>query len=458
MADCAAPDFVFVRSIDLFGNIPSKPSGAFRVLHTADWHLGKPLGDLSRGEEHAAFLDFLLGAIQDFGVDALIVAGDVFDSAHPPQSAIRQYFDFISALYGDTTCTMIVTGGNHDSPSHLEAPRELLSALRVHVVGQMPDKVEQTLIPLPNAENPALIVAAIPFLRDRDLRTGKSGESAAAIQEQLVAGIAKIYARAGKAAKTWKNERGAAFLATGHLTAGGSLTCPQAEGGSEREIHVGGLGTIDAARFPTGIDYLALGHLHRPQNVAGVEHFRYSGSPLPLSFAEAADEKEVRILDFAEGRLAGNHRAPLPLPRRLIQWRLQRDELAFYLREKKPPKSPLTPWVEVIVEDPRPGENLYEAVRELAVGRPYEVVRVVGQRLPNSGQFVLGEFRDERDADDLMADPTRIFECRLAEAEGYDEAERDALRTAFAELLELGGESEKSARRAQISNTRGLPC
>ncbi len=323
--------------------------------------------------------------------------------------------------------------------------------MRVHVIGQLPGKVEQTLIPLPSADDPKLVIAAIPFLRDRDLRTGKPGESPGEIQEQLVSGMAKIYAKASRLAKPWK-QRGTAFLATGHLTAGGSLTCPQAEGGSEREIHVGGLGTISASRFPTTIDYLALGHLHRPQVVAGIDHFRYSGSPIPLSFTEAADEKEVRVLDFQEGRLTGNHRVLLPLPRRLIQWRLRRDELKLYLQEKTPPKSPLTPWVEVVVEDPRSGENLYEHVRELATGRPYEIVRVIGKRTRDSASFVLGEFRDQTEADDLLADPSRIFECRLREDTGTEE-DKVALRAAFAELLELHQEREGGER----TSLSGLP-
>tara|TARA_R110002096_G_scaffold147220_15_gene306967 strand:+ start:6348 stop:7403 length:1056 start_codon:yes stop_codon:yes gene_type:complete len=339
---------------------------------------------------------------------------------------------------------MVVTGGNHDSPSHLESPRELLSALRVHVIGNLPGKMEEALIPLPCADHPQVIVAAIPFLRDRDLRSGKSGESATSIQAQLASGIGKVYAKAHAAAKPWI-AKGAAFLATGHLTMNGSQVCPLAKGGSEREIHIGGLGSIDASRLPSEIDYLALGHLHRPQLVGELEHFRYSGSPLPLSFAEAGDEKEVRVLDFEGGKLTGNFGVRLPLPRRLIQWRLQREQLSFYLREKRPPKSKLTPWVEVIVTDPRPGENLFETVRELAKDRPYEVVRVVSSRVTPISQFQLGTFRDESEADDLMANPERIFDCRLEESEDYSEAEKEELRIAFAELLEMNREEEANA-------------
>lgn len=380
---------------------------------------------------------FLLGAIRDYQVDTLIVAGDIFDSAHPPQSAVALYYDFISKLHATTHCSMVVTSGNHDSPAHLEAPREVLAALRVHVVGSLPKKIEDTLIVLPNLDAPKLVVAAIPFLRDRDLRTGGAGLSADAIQQLLRHGIQKRYAQAAKAGARWKRQ-GAALLAMGHLTAkGGKLS------DSEREIHVGGLGTVGAEVFPSAFDYVALGHLHRPQQVGARAEIRYSGSPLPLSFSEAADEKEVRVLDFQAGKLAGDYPLLLPLPRRLIQWRLKREELELYLTTKKPPKSELTPWVEVIVEDPSPGENLYEVVRELALGRPYEVVRVVGKRAETGAPALIGAFTSESDADDLLRDPKRVFRIRLDDAETLTEPEKAELMTAFDELLGIHEERQR---------------
>ncbi|MEM7011415.1 MAG: exonuclease subunit SbcD [Verrucomicrobiota bacterium] len=407
-------------------------------MHSADWHLGKPLGDLSRAEEHEKFLAFLLASIKNYEVDVLLVAGDVFDSAHPPQSAVAQYFDFISKLHAETNCVMVVTSGNHDSPAHLDAPKEVLAALRVHVVGCLPNKVEDTLVVLPSEDDPQLAIAAMPFLRDRDLRTGGAGLSADAIQKLLRKGIQKRYAQAAKAGAKWKS-KGTGLLAMGHLTVKGGETSD-----SERDIHVGGLGTVGAEIFPSAFDYVALGHLHRPQAVGNRTEIRYSGSPLPLSFSEAGDEKEVRILDFADGKLAGDYRLQLPLARRLIQWRLQREELPFYLTEKKPPKSELTPWVEVIVEDPLPGENLYEVVRELAHGRPYEVVRVVGKR-PEAGiaPALIGEFTTETDADELLRDPKRIFEFKLDDEESLTETEKNELRTAFDELLEIHEERQR---------------
>ncbi len=202
-----------------------KSQGCYRVLHTADWHLGKMLGERHRDEEHRRFLAWLLETLCSEEVDALIIAGDLFDSARPPQSAVRQYYEFLASLYHlrRGSCRVIVTAGNHDSPAHLDAPREILKALSATVVGELPATLEDAVVPLPDAENPALIVAAIPFLRDRDLRTGVLGENADEMRNNLRAGIANCYARAATACvrPQWSQ---AARLAVGHLTVQGATS------------------------------------------------------------------------------------------------------------------------------------------------------------------------------------------------------------------------------------------
>ena len=272
----------------------TKSAGAFRVLHTADWHLGKLLGDLSREEEHSRFLDFLLETIVAEEVDALVIAGDLFDSANPPQSAQRQYYAFLSQLYAARECAVVVVAGNHDSPAQLEAPRDVLTTLRATVVGRA---LEDPVLLLPDSESPRLALAAIPFLRDRDLRSGQMGQGAEAIRQALVDGIARRYSDAGEAVEGL----GVPAMATGHLTVSGAKASD-----SERDIHVGGLGTVSAKIFPQVFDYVALGHLHRPQACGEADHIRYSGSPIPLSFSEALDTKSVQIADF--GTEAGGDR------------------------------------------------------------------------------------------------------------------------------------------------------
>ncbi len=420
--------------------ITAKPRGIFRALHTADWHLGKPLGEHSREPEHAYFLKFLHETIVAHQVDALVVAGDVFDSANPPQTALAQYYDFLSRLYRETLCAVVVVGGNHDSPGNLEAPRLLLKSLRTHVIGSRTERLEDMLVPLPSPENPQLVVAGVPFLRDRDLRLGQSGQSAADIQRELVKGIRACYAGVAEAAK--KLAQGRPVMATGHLTVVG---CKNSD--SEREIHIGGLGAVTAEVFPSEFAYVALGHLHRPQR-AGADHARYSGSPFALSFGEAADIKELRLLDFDSQGLSAQHSLPVPVSRQLAQIRARPERLEAELKSFRPTDSPLPCWVEVVVEDPAPGDNLFELAQKHAQGRGYEVIRVLTKRTTElTGTQDTGA-ETETELDQALADPKKIFDLRLERESGLNEEEKVVLRLAFTELCEI--QAEKAEEPAGV--------
>ncbi len=407
------------------------PSRRFRLLHTADWHLGKTLGDLDRSAEHALFLQWLEERLLEEEVDLLVIAGDLFDSATPPQSAVRLYFDFLATLYRRGGPRVAIIAGNHDSPGHLESPRDLLRVIRADVVGQLPllpgreTDWNALLFPYPDAENPALLLAAIPYLRERELRTGQPGQSAAEIAAELRAGLAKIYADTAHAARPWR-ERGLPIVATGHLTALGASTSH-----SERDIHIGGLGAMAADAFPPEFAYVALGHLHRPQAIGGREHLRYAGSPVALGFSEAAHPREVRLLEFEAGQLVAQRPLPVPLARPLLSLRTTRERLAVELATLTPPQAPLPAWVEITVTGTGGGESLFEEVRRAAQGRPFEVVRV--QTEPVGGPLSL-EAEEQTQADDLLASPRAVFSRRL-EAEKLPESERDALLLAFEELM-----------------------
>lgn len=351
---------------------------------------------------------------------------------------MAQYYNFISEVYRRTECAIVVTGGNHDSPAHLEAPRQVLSALRVHVIGRLPEDIGQAVIALPNAREPKLIVAALPFLRDGDLRVAMGGETRSEIERQLVAGIRGHYERAAEHGASWKSA-GVPVIAMGHLTVKSCDPCPD----SERDIHIGGLGSVGPDVFGDSFDYVALGHLHQPQD-AERSHIRYAGSPIPLSFKEAEHEKEVRLLEFTGGKLSYQQGIPVPMQRRLIQWELRRDELELHLRGLPLPESPLRPWVEVIVTDPKPGENIFEIVRELAEGRPYDVIRVGRPPVELTATLVLAENAADEEADNLLGDPQRVFSLCLKKETTLTEEDVEALEAAFAELLEHHHEQEES--------------
>ncbi|MFM2169626.1 MAG: hypothetical protein RIS79_3997 [Verrucomicrobiota bacterium] len=345
-----------------------------RILHTADWHLGARLIERDRLAEHAAFVDWLIDTLRSEKIDALLLSGDVFDAAHPPQDAVALYFDFLKRLADLKTVKAIITGGNHDSASHLNAPRDLLRRFDVHVFGHAG---AENLVDLGGC-----VVAAVPFLRERDLRQATAGETISSVHEQVRSAIRDHYAAQFAAARTLAQER--TVIAMGHLTVLGATTSD-----SERDIHIGNLGSVGADIFD-GFDYTALGHLHRPQRVAGNETIRYSGSPIPLSFSEAADAKSIVILDTEnhssdfillpstaserqknEVRRMALKILPIPVTRQLIRVKAARATLAADLENV-----PAGAWAEVTVKLDAPEPDLDRQVREAAAGR-FEVLKVL---------------------------------------------------------------------------------
>lgn len=414
-------------------NMPAKPTGSYRILHTADWHLGKLLNDQSRDEEHARFLDWLLEVVKDHEIDAIVLAGDVFDSANPPQSALARYYDFVSGLFRQGDCTLAVIAGNHDSAAQLEAPKQALHALNVHVTGFLAEDPSRRILILPDESNPRVAIAMIPFLRDRDLRVGKIGEGADEIRSQIVAGIKNHYEEAAKAAQELK----CPVIATGHLTVAGSSTSD-----SEREIHIGGLGAVTSDSFPGAFSYVALGHLHRPQATDVSGRIRYAGSPIALSFSEAEDAKEVRILDVTDTGIE-QFSIPIPAFRKLSQVRTTQADLALALAPFDAVTGDLRPWLEVVVEDAALEEDLVERVRSLSEGKAFDVLKVLrGKSSPISGMAV-GEATDDEAIESLLDQPVRVFEHLLGEHKQLSKEEIENLKTAFAELVERN-QSESS--------------
>jgi exonuclease SbcD len=323
-----------------------------RVFHTADWHLGQRFNLQDRHAEHERFLAFLLEQIEARRPDLLVVAGDVFDTSNPVQTAQQQYYQFLARLVGSPLRQTLIVAGNHDSPRFLDAPRELLAALSIRVVGFAPAEPSQCVYQLTDRATgrPLARVGAVPFLRDADVRRSFEAESHHEASQRLVAGIANYYQRVGEALVQGPADVPA--LVTGHLFAQG-LDFEE----SDEVIHVGNQGRVPASAFPNAA-YVALGHIHRPQAVAGLEHIRYSGSPIPLSFSEADQQKYVIELEFDGPELAAVHPIAIPPSRRLL--RLKADtpgQLAQALAAAGPRPSDLDDWLEVSLS--RPPESTY---------------------------------------------------------------------------------------------------
>ena len=272
------------------------------LLHTSDWHLGRRLYGKPRYDEFKQFLDWQLQTLREQKVDVLLIAGDIFDTTAPSNQAQNLYYDFLSQVCHTDCRHVIIVAGNHDSASFLEAPKQLLKAFNIHIIGSMTDTPTDEVITLSDkAGQPELIVMAVPYLRDRDVRTVGHGERLDDKERKLAQGIKAHYAQiadiaiAQQAQLKAKYKRSIPIVATGHLFTVGGQTM---EGDGVRDLYVGSLGSIGAEIFHPQIDYVALGHLHIPQAVGGQPHIRYAGSPIAMGFGESRQQKQVHLLRF----------------------------------------------------------------------------------------------------------------------------------------------------------------
>lgn len=290
------------------------PTNPLTILHTSDWHLGRRLYGRMRYEEFEAFLNWLYGTICTQQIDVLIVAGDIFDTMTPSNRAQALYYEFLGRVSRSCCEHIVIVAGNHDSPTFLDAPSQVLKFLNVHVIGTACDDLnDEVLVLSDTSDAPHCIIAAVPYLRDRDVRSSSAGESADSKDANVIKGIRAHYdnvaniAKAKQTAFVKSHQRHVPIIATGHLFAAGGKTT---EDDGVRDLYVGSLGQVSAEMFDESFDYVALGHLHVPQRVGGRERIRYSGSPIAMGFGEARQQKQVLIIKFGEALDANDVTAP----------------------------------------------------------------------------------------------------------------------------------------------------
>jgi exonuclease SbcD len=276
-------------------------------LHTADWHIGKQLHKIDLHEDMDLFFKWLITYIDENKIDVLLMSGDLFDHANPSQTALTQYYLFLKQLLL-LKCKVIITGGNHDSPYVLNAPKDLLGILDIKVIGGAPENISDIFIECAN-ENQKIIIAAVPFLRDKDIRNSLPGESYQDKIDLIRQGIKNYFNKINH----YYNEhyKGLPYLVMAHLYAQGATISD-----SEREIQIGNQAGIEASIFGNEPHYVALGHIHKPQ-VVGSNHIRYSGSPIQLSFSEKEDQKELVLIEINDSIFTINT-VQLPQFRKLI--------------------------------------------------------------------------------------------------------------------------------------------
>lgn len=343
-----------------------------KILHTSDWHLGQKFLTKDRQEEHQLALDWLFHLIMEENIEALIVAGDIFDIGAPPNYARKLYYQFLTRLLGSSCRHIIIVGGNHDSPSMLEAPKDLLEQLNMYVVGAVPENFAGQVLELKDGKGEIeAVIAAVPFLRDRDLRHSTTGESGLQRIEVIKQGILEHYQQVGKLVES-RSYQTVPKIITGHLYASGADTSSKQD-----NIYIGDKENIKASDFPDCFDYVALGHIHRPQSIGGFNHIRYSGSIIPLSFSETKDDKLVYVLDFEKDQLKSVEPKFIPVFRRLKTIQGEYDEVKANIRAfAERHQNELPPWVEVIVESDQIIPNLNMELNDWVEGLNIELLKV----------------------------------------------------------------------------------
>jgi exonuclease SbcD len=411
-----------------------------RIIHTSDWHLGQYFFTKSRAAEHQSFLDWLIQQVEQHQVDALIVAGDIFDTGSPPSYARELYNRFVVALQ-KTSCQLIILGGNHDSVATLNESKQLLSCLNAQVFAAAESEAERQIVVLNQGQAPGAILCAVPFLRPRDITVSRSGLSATEKRQELQQAISQHYQQLYQRAIDLRERLNVSvpIIMTGHLT-----TVGVSASDAERDIYIGTLDAFPAACFPP-VDYIALGHIHRAQCVAGQNHIRYSGSPIPLSFDELGADKSVFLLEFDQRSLTGVTTLTIPQfqPMRLIKGDLAEIERQLAAYQTIVTDRPV--WLDIEVNSQDYLGDLQRTIQTLTAELPVEVILL--RRSKDQRQTMM-QRQDKETLAELTID--EVFQRRLALEDTIDDALNARLTQIFRQTVEeVSAQMENSAAQEQ---------
>ncbi|MCD4766994.1 MAG: exonuclease SbcCD subunit D C-terminal domain-containing protein [Methanosarcinales archaeon] len=401
-----------------------------RILHTSDWHIGKKIYGEDRLDEYARFLDWLLETIIDRNVDVLLVSGDVFDSSMPPARATDLYYRFLFNLYGQTRTHAVIIAGNHDSAVRLAAPGQFLKMARMHVVGDIRDSAKDCVIHL-DVNGQTAAFAAVPYLNEGDILPHIPLE--AEIERSL---------RYREAMKRIYDECLSAMDADIKVFMGHYFIQGGTPEDSERLVQIGGIEPVRTDDLPGDVDYIALGHLHKPQQIKGNGcPVMYPGSPLPLSFKEAGYDKkynkkynkQVLLVDLGTDVACNIEKVTVPVFRDLVKVEGTLNDLEQ--------QANFGDWkdkyieVKVFLEGAAVGVG--DKVRQAFAQKGGKVL-VVESVLPTSGGEILST------EDIKTRTPVEIFQdfYKYKFGESGSDIELDELLTTFNELLDIAKEQE----------------
>ncbi|EGW23745.1 exonuclease SbcCD subunit D C-terminal domain-containing protein [Methylobacter tundripaludum] len=405
-----------------------------RIFHTADWHLGHHLHGVSRQLEHQQFLDWLLDELQTKQADALIVAGDIFDSANPSSAAQSQLYDFlVKARTRLPNLNIILIGGNHDSASRLDAPSPILNALGVTVVGGLSRDAQgnidwdRLLVPLTNAAGEVKAwCGAMPFLRNADL-PGSEQDT-----DPLISGMKTLYAELF-AQLQQKASNAESLILTGH--------CYMVNGAvselSERKILGGNQHALPVELFPDDIAYVALGHLHLAQKVGSNERIRYSGSPIPLSFDETDYSHQVVQVDVKAGQPVEIVAVKIPRSVQLLRIPNGKDfavlsDVIGQLEKLTLDDLPIAqrPLLELRIRLEKPEPGLRQQIEEVIAKLPVRLLKI--STAYSGSEKSLADLKIEERLEELQ--PLDVFQRCYQNK--YDKDAPEAMNALFNELVE----------------------
>ena len=403
-----------------------------RIIHTSDWHLGHQLLGISRENEQRIFLDWLLQTLHESRADALIVAGDIFDTANPSAWAWRLLYQFLAKVKQQLPqLDLILVAGNHDSPSKLDAPDHLLKAFDINLIGSLPRDennqldIEKLIIELTDATGKvAARVAAVPFLRPGDLDLASIDDNC---DDKLIAGVERVYQQLAEV-MVEKNDSDQASIAIAHAYLVSSTISEM----SERRILGGNQHALPIETFARNFDYTALGHLHKPQQLGG-RAVHYCGSPIPLSLAERDYQHQVKLVEFNGNVLQSV--TPIIIPRVVDMISVPHkpeslDTVLALLNELTLEMKPheFQPLLEVKVLLDKPQAMLRDKIMKVLMDKPVRLVKISTSYIEHDNETLA--FNGKK-LDQLQ--PEHVFSLKYRQQYG-DEPPLDYVE-AFASLV-----------------------
>lgn len=399
-----------------------------KILHTADWHIGKILHRQSLYDDISYFFDWLVQRITDEKIDLLLVSGDIFDLANPSNMDTKLYYQTLYRL-SKTNVKVIITGGNHDSISLLDAPSSLLDVLDITVVGGAKDDIHHEIIPITGNHGAVeCIVLAVPFLRDKDLRQSMQASEMADKSSFISEAIKQHYDKLVEMTVE-KFGHSAPIIAMGHLYMQGSITSD-----SEREIHIGNLEGLDSKIIHPEIDYMALGHIHKPQKIGNKNNFRYSGSPVFLDFSERDYDKMVIEIEIEANEIKSITSVAIPKSREILKFTGDLTSVKNMLMEYQN-KYPLTAFIEIEIQENEFDVLKIQAMEDMIDSIKSEEFKILKNRIffdqtPDSMKVTLNESRTIQELT-----PMDIFRQKLSE-NNLNELEMKELTEIYVSLIE----------------------